>query len=1137
MADARLSCSSCKKTFKNDSTLSTHIRKFHENHDPDISTRPILSKFELDRAILPTSGDCPICLVNFKGLRKHFNSCYFKENPKISKDISVHIKQNLVQKTNPTNHISKECSICRKMYIFKHTCKKTKANLIGNTFSQAFDFSDDYWIENYSFNPLNITNVEKNLNIIKSDRSNYLESLNNFSTSNFNNVKLLHLNINSLICKFAEIQEILNKKLFDIICLQETHISAIIPDEFFKNVSYNILRRDRTTGGGGGLMIFVIKSLPIIDMIIDPVYETITFSVSLNKKKHIFISSYNPHFRYSKDYLAYLEELLFSYNLKFLNSNIFLIGDLNMDLLTANGEKLISLMNSFNYISYQNKATHFNKNSNTCLDVAFCNEKSVIIAVDSFKCPYSDHDCVLLALSAKASKSGATTIETRSLNEEKLNAIDEALSFAPFSVLDSIDEIDDQFYFFKKLILDTIDSIAPLKTIRLKNKSLPWMDKEIRDIISMRDRLHTLASSFEKSHSIWESYRTLRNECKSLMRRKMKQFYEAKTTKSFGSSKKFWDFYKSVVKTKKSKNTQLISKITDPETKLPVSEPFKIANIFNKHFSNIKESSPLTELDSLDYIDTTFRKLKLENQLIPKTFNFKNITSENVIQGLSKLNSTSSCGISLLPVCVLKRSAKILAPVIARLFNNSIEACKFPNEFKIAICFPLFKKGDNTSCDNYRGINILPPLAKLFERLLSEDITHYFGENNLLSSFQHGFRANFSCETALQTILDDWKLGLSEKNSILTLFIDFKKAFDLLSPKLIFRKLFHYGFNNNALKLMTNYFESRFQKTRINNDFSELDPIENGVPQGSILGPLLFIIYINDLCFISKQKSVLFADDTTIYSKSDTFNNAISLFKKEFEPIMDWTRYNKLFINWSKTKFMFITRLRSKQDLSSFIELNGNKIELVNDFKLLGCIIDNKLNFDKYVKSISKSVYSKIFSIKNLFFLSLNIKLQFFKSFVLPHFDYCASLFIYLSITLINKIMRIYNNCLRLLFKIDLRDIDEINQLSLLSTYNLLPFKCRLFYRFSIFSYKIIHKSIMSGFQLTLNSHDYLTRNHNIYVVPESNSALCAKRLSVFLPKLVNYVLRLSINHCFKDFKNSLIANLADYYSKFEKKT
>ena len=381
----------------------------------------------------------------------------------------------------------------------------------------------------------------------------------------------------------------------------------------------------------------------------------------------------------------------------------------------------------------------------------------------------------------------------------------------------------------------------------------------------------------------------------------------------------------------------------------------------------------------------------------------------------------------MIPCAVLKYSIDTLAPYIVHLFNHCIQVGIFPDEFKIAIVTPLFKKGDNSSCDNYRGISVLPPLAKVFERILSEQITVYFNDRKLFGDSQQGFRANHSCETALQEVLDDWKYLLSENKTIISLFIDFKKAFDLVNPKLLFLKLFHYGFDNKSLDLMRSYFESRKQMTRMGKNFSNYDSIELGVPQGSIFGPLLFIIFINDLILTTKFSSILFADDTSQYDSDVDLTKLVRKFLKKFDHTIEWINYNHMYLNWSKTKFMFISN--SANLIPPSISINGNDVEIVKEFKLLGVTIDDKLTFETHVKKIIKSVNIKLISLKSMFYLNHNVRAQFFKTFILPNFDYCFSLYIYMNDTQVNKLIKSFNTCIYRLFSINLQDIELADQL------------------------------------------------------------------------------------------------------------
>jgi hypothetical protein len=277
-----------------------------------------------------------------------------------------------------------------------------------------------------------------------------------------------------------------------------------------------------------------------------------------------------------------------------------------------------------------------------------------------------------------------------------------------------LESIDDKFYTFKNLIMNVINEVAPLKTIRVKRDNLPWVDNEMRDLFSKRDALHTVATSYnDKSHQIWDLYRDLRNFCRSTLRQKMRSFFVEKTTKEFTTSKDFWKFYnKFVIKTKKSKDAQIISNIIDPISKSPVSESAEVANAFNEFFTNINGDSNLTLDASKDFINEKFRPYKQNNLLNTSSFSFEKFTEEKVIEAIKSLDSSSSCGITEVPVSVIKNSAEVLAPFLTSIFNECITSGKIPKDLKCAIAFPLFKKGDSSLCDNYRRISVLSPFPR-----------------------------------------------------------------------------------------------------------------------------------------------------------------------------------------------------------------------------------------------------------------------------------------------------------------------------------------------------------------------------------------------------------------------------------------
>ena len=219
----------------------------------------------------------------------------------------------------------------------------------------------------------------------------------------------------------------------------------------------------------------------------------------------------------------------------------------------------------------------------------------------------------------------------------------------------------------------------------------------------------------------------------------------------------------------------------------------------------------------------------------------------------------------------------------------------------------------------------------------------------------------------------------------LMLFIDFRKAFDLVESHLLLRKLHHLGFSQNALELIKHYFTDRSQYVNYNNHASNKSDLHLGVPQGSILGPLFFSLFINDLAlYMTGLNKKLFADDTTLYRSAKDCSILVNDFQFHKKPLTN-INFNKLDLNWSKTFFMFIKNKKCKYP--SFIDVDGSNISVVNSFKLLGVTLDDKLTFNDFINTTKKSVNTKLYSIKRLFYLSTSVKIQFFKTFILPYFN------------------------------------------------------------------------------------------------------------------------------------------------------
>jgi hypothetical protein len=435
--------------------------------------------------------------------------------------------------------------------------------------------------------------------------------------------------------------------------------------------------------------------------------------------------------------------------------------------------------------------------------------------------------------------------------------------------------------------------------------------------------------------------------------------------------------------------------------------------------------------------------------------------------------------------------------------------------------------------------------------LLALQITDHLNSNKLLFNAQYGFRSDHSCESALNEILSSMNTVLSKRLIGLYLFIDFRKAFDLVNSKILLFKLeYGYGFDLNSINLLKNYFENRKQFTKINNVTSNECQVNLGVPQGSVLGPLFFLLFINDLpYYLDSITTVLFADDTTLHVYDSNLESLISKFNNSSIKLIEWCNFNQLDINWSKTKAMFITNKKSI-DIPEHIKISQNEVDVVNSFELLGVIIDNKLNFLKYIGELRRAVNKRLYSIKGLFFLSLKVKIQFLKTFLLPHFDYCSSICIYLPKASIQKIANSYNNCIFKLLDTNrvkntkINSIDDYNIWNNnLEYYGLQAYQHRIIIRLSTYIHKILNNSnspanLVACFTYNNNlNKKYNLRNLNKLYIPSKGkyNDRFENTFNYFFSKFVNELYSEDLLLGFNLFKIRVINNINCNFLKFIK--
>ena len=591
----------------------------------------------------------------------------------------------------------------------------------------------------------------------------------------------------------------------------------------------------------------------------------------------------------------------------------------------------------------------------------------------------SDHDSVYACINARMKSFEPRHKFIRMMNRFNINSFIQDVSFLPFCAVFALDNCIDQLDVFNELILSCIDKHAPLKKVRLTRPPAPWMrDLDISKLQNECRSKRFLAHN-ENNETNWISFRTARNALKAKIKSAKNIFY--KTALSSKKPKEVWKFIHRILNPAKSK--------IDFDTQK-----------LNTHY--ISTATRLLDSDrySLEDLNNFIKDLPVVNS--PNQFIVSKVSYEQVLSELKSIRSDCSSGYDNISMTFLKPIIDYIASPLTYIINSAIDELIFPEQWKIAKVTPIPKKDQPTKCDDFRPISVLPILSKVYERLLCRQIFNYIEKEYVLKPTMSGFRKLHSTTTLLLKIRDDIMKGMEKGEVTLALFCDYSKAFDTVSYKTILDKMHHIGFSKASLELILSYISNRKQYVQINELRSSTETVMFGVPQGSILGPIFFNIYVNDLQDKVDGTICQYADDTTFYQncKVKDISSTATQIENRLQQLQNWSNNNNLVFNPSKTKSM----LFSSKQLSKYHELHKDEIyqikfnkklvERESCIKLLGINFDEHLEWDIHFSKLLKSSYQKLYQLKKLKrFTPFNVRRNLAVSLLLSKLDYCNVLF------------------------------------------------------------------------------------------------------------------------------------------------
>ena len=438
----------------------------------------------------------------------------------------------------------------------------------------------------------------------------------------------------------------------------------------------------------------------------------------------------------------------------------------------------------------------------------------------------------------------------------------------------------------------------------------------------------------------------------------------------------------------------------------------------------------------------------------------------------------------------------------------------FPENMKTAKVIPVYKSGDKNLFTNYRPISLLPQFSKIIERMFNNRIISFIEKKQIFHNSQYGFRSNHSTFMALTENIENITNAIDNSKCSISVFIDLKKAFDTIDHCILLDKLNYYGIRGLANKWIRSYLSNRYQYVVINNSHSEYRKLVCGVPQGSILGPTLFLLYINDIVCASKQlKFILFADDTTIYYNGNNEKETIQIINSELKELNSWFQLNKLSLNVSKTKFMIFNRkIKKKENNSetSSICINSTPIQKVSSIKFLGVFIDCDLSWKDHINYIEGKIARNIGILnRNKNILKSNTLYSLYCTLILPYFQYCCTIWVNNYKCRIEKLQKLQKKCIRIICKVKYKE--NTNPLFLkLKTLKLTDI-------IELNNVNIVYRAYIKSLPLNIQcffedkEHNYSTRNKSKFAVKyarTNSKSMCVTIKGVKLWNAVDFNLQ-----------------------------
>ena len=973
--------------------------------------------------------------------------------------------------------------------------------------------------------------------LISNTNSNYYseESFNRtLAQSSSNNLpffSILHANIRSFFANRDSLCNLLpsTSNLVSIICLSETWLT---PDnaDLATIDGYDHESRVRLHKTGGGVSVFISNTLKHIVRgelsAIEPHIECIFVEIdkgSLSADRNVIVGCiYRPPKASIVDFNESLKITLDTISKE--NKFLYLTGDFNIDLLSTSqntytpASEFTELLFSYSVFPTINKPTRITSSSATIIDNVFVNNlHNQVITSGIIASDVSDH-CPIFCSTPFSIRNNDSDkyISKRTFNDNSRARFSNMLEQIDWNQSLHESECQSAFTSFYNEYKRCFDTCFPLRRVKLgyKNRKV-WLSAGLKESIKKKNKLYCiyLKSKNETDKHVYFNYK---RRLRSLMRSAERNHYDDMFSQCQGNLRKSWGIIKEIIN--KHRDSSRGSEKTFLIDGANTSDKKTICNAFNKFFVNIGPNLANTIPQS----NTNPTSLLERNS----STMFARPTNEVEIQNIIRDLRNSAPGPDNIPAAIIKHSAMYIGQVLSHIINLSLSEGVVPDELKIAQVKPLFKSGDASQINNYRPISLLPCFSKILEKCMATRLFEFIDRHSILYKYQFGFRPKHNTSMALHHLVDKVVESLDSSQSIVGVALDFRKAFDTVDHTILLGKLYEYGIRGSLHHWFASYLHGRRQFVSWLGADSTTSLIRCGVPQGSILGPILFLLYINDLPRSCSLTSIIYADDTNLFVTGRNIEECINKINTNSLRLLDWIHSNKLSLNLDKTQYIVFSKRKTPPTQHKLL-IDGHIIQRVPSMKFLGVYIDEHLSWRCHISYIRGKVSRSLGMLRcakpNL---NQNTMVTLYYCFIYPYINYCIDVWGQCSEDLFLSIFRTQKKAVRLISSSHRR----AHTATIFNRLNILPLRCVYIYSCALFMFKHHHHllpAVMSElFSLNTSVHHINTRQRTLLHVPRLISTFSKKSIryrGVFIwNQIPTHPCSIDIDVSVSSFKSSL---------------